>query len=257
MSELVGVLVIDDREHIAEMTSRMLEEATSDIITRTETRADDALATFDEGSIDAIVSDYDMPGMDGLELLEEVRDRDPDIPFILYTGRGSEDVASDAISAGVTDYLQKEDSLGNYDLLATRVISTVEQAETRRELRRARARFQALSENTPYGIITIDENSTIQYANETVEEILGHEHTELAGNSLTTLIPQRLRASHREALSEYIETGEKSLDWSSIYLHGLSADGEEIPLEIMFGEYDKDNDALFTGIIRERDETTT
>lgn len=239
------------------MTSRMLEEVTTGITTVTETRAGDALETFDGEAIDAIVSDYDMPGMDGLELLEAIRDRDPDVPFILYTGRGSEDVASDAISAGVTDYLQKDDDLSNYDLLATRVVGAVEHAETRRELRRTRARFQALSENAPYGVITIDEHSTIQFANETAGAIFGHDHTDLVGDSLQTLIPARLRDAHRSALTEYVATGERSLDWSSIELPGLRADGQEVPLEITFGEYDEHTTRLFTGIIRERDETSS
>lgn len=48
-----------------------------------------------------------MPGLDGLDVLERVRGEYPDLPFILFTGKGSEEIASDAISKGVTDYLQK------------------------------------------------------------------------------------------------------------------------------------------------------
>lgn len=48
-----------------------------------------------------------MPTANGLEFLESVRDRYPAIPFILYTGKGSEEIASDAISAGITDYVHK------------------------------------------------------------------------------------------------------------------------------------------------------
>jgi DNA-binding NtrC family response regulator len=49
-----------------------------------------------------------MPGVDGLEFLASVREEYPDLPFILFTGKGSEEIASEAISRGVTDYLQKE-----------------------------------------------------------------------------------------------------------------------------------------------------
>jgi DNA-binding NarL/FixJ family response regulator len=55
-----------------------------------------------------LVSRYDLPGRDGVALLEAVRDTDPDLPFVLFTDAGDEGVASRAISAGVTEYVQKE-----------------------------------------------------------------------------------------------------------------------------------------------------
>ncbi len=75
-----------------------------------------------------------MPGIDGLEFLQAVRERYPDLPFILFTGEGSETVASDAIAAGVTDYLQKGSGTEQYELLANRIRNAV---RARREDERA------------------------------------------------------------------------------------------------------------------------
>ncbi len=61
-----------------------------------------------------------MPGQDGIEFLESVRAIDEKLPFILFTGKGSEEVASEAISAGVTDYLQKHQGTDQYTMLANR-----------------------------------------------------------------------------------------------------------------------------------------
>ncbi|MFB6175738.1 MAG: response regulator, partial [Halobaculum sp.] len=69
--------------------------------------------------------DYEMPGEDGLELLASVRETHPDLPFVLFTGEGSESVASDAISAGVTDYLQKGSGTEQYTILANRISNAV------------------------------------------------------------------------------------------------------------------------------------
>nr|WP_252718750.1 response regulator [Haloarcula sp. CBA1122] len=69
--------------------------------------ATEALERLDGGGFDCVVSDYEMPEMDGLELLEEIRETNPSIPFILLTGRGDEETASAAIAAGVADYLLK------------------------------------------------------------------------------------------------------------------------------------------------------
>ncbi|WP_340102307.1 response regulator [Salinibaculum salinum] len=88
----------------------------------TETSPGDALVLLREDilDIDCIVSDYDMPGMNGIEFLEAVREECPDLPFILYTGKGSEEITSETISAGVTDYLQK----GEVDLISTQSLQT-------------------------------------------------------------------------------------------------------------------------------------
>ena len=87
--------------------------------------ADTAAAALKHlGWADCVVSEYDLPGSDGLELLETVRGRDPDLPFLLCTGTGSEAVASDAIAAGVTDYLRK----GVLDNGFGRLIDSIERA---------------------------------------------------------------------------------------------------------------------------------
>jgi DNA-binding NarL/FixJ family response regulator len=74
-----------------------------------------------------------MPGMDGIEFLQAVREEFPDLPFILFTGKGSEAVASEAISAGVTDYLQKDTGTNQYTVLTNRVRNAVKRREAERE----------------------------------------------------------------------------------------------------------------------------
>jgi len=83
---------------------------------------------------DAVVSDYEMPGMDGIEFLGRVRERDPELPFVLFTGRGSEDLASRAIAAGVTEYVRKGGGTDQYDLLTRRVELAVGRRRAEREL---------------------------------------------------------------------------------------------------------------------------
>ena len=77
-----------------------------------------------------------MPGQNGIEFLQRVRDEWPELPFILFTGKGSETVASDAISTGVTDYLRKGSGTERYELLANRITNAVQAQRATQELTR-------------------------------------------------------------------------------------------------------------------------
>ena len=131
-SERIRLLHVDDNPEITELTETFLERAGGQFDVRTARDVDEALERMADRSFDCIVSDYDMPGQTGIELLEAVRERDSELPFILYTGKGSEEVASEAISAGVTDYLQKGTGTDQYDLLANRIQNAVEQFRSNR-----------------------------------------------------------------------------------------------------------------------------
>jgi PAS domain S-box-containing protein len=136
MSDVVDrirVLHVDDDPHFTDLTATYLEREDERIVVRTETNAADALETLAELDFDCIVSDFDMPGQNGIEFLETVRDTSPDLPFILYTGKGSEEIASEAIRAGVTDYLQKGRGTDQYTLLANRIQNAVEQVRANRQ----------------------------------------------------------------------------------------------------------------------------
>ncbi|MFB6097089.1 MAG: response regulator [Haloferacaceae archaeon] len=138
--ETIRVLHVDDEPSFGELAGEFLERADDGIAVRTASSAERGLDLLSEHEIDCLVSDYDMPGMDGIAFLEAVRREYPDLPFILYTGKGSEEIASEAISAGVTDYLQKRTGTGQYDLLANRIRNAVERHRSARELEASRRR---------------------------------------------------------------------------------------------------------------------
>jgi len=130
MGDVIRVLHVDDEPDVADLTGTYLERQNSRLSVETATSAEDGLDQL-SADIDCVVSDYDMPGLNGIEFLDSVRQQYPDLPFILFTGKGSEEVASDAISAGVTDYLQKGAGTEQYELLANRITNAVEQTRAR------------------------------------------------------------------------------------------------------------------------------
>ena len=130
----IQVLHVDDEPSLTDLTATFLEREDDKFTVETANSGNEVLERVDSHLPDCIVSDYNMPGMDGLELLQGVRENNPDLPFILFTGKGSEEVASEAISADVTDYLQKGTGSETYELLANRIRNAV---NTRREAERA------------------------------------------------------------------------------------------------------------------------
>jgi CheY-like chemotaxis protein len=144
VSDPVRVLCVDDDAGIVGLSVAHLEREPGMSATGV-TSAAEALSRLEAGGVDCIVSDYEMPKRDGLDLLREVRALDGAFPFILFTGRGSEEIASEAISAGVTDYLQKGVGNDQYDILANRVRNAVEQYRATQELERTQRKLEELN----------------------------------------------------------------------------------------------------------------
>ena len=126
-SDAIRVLHVDDDPDFVALSATLVEREDDRIDVETATSAREGLERIAAGEFDCVVSDYDMPGQDGIEFLGAVREEHSELPFVLYTGKGSEEVAADAISAGATDYLQKERGNAQYAVLANRITNAVEQ----------------------------------------------------------------------------------------------------------------------------------
>lgn len=252
MENPIRVLHVDDEPDFAELAKAILERESDSIEVVSETDPERALERLDTEDFDCVVSDYQMPMRTGLELLKTVRENHPELPFILFTGRGSEEIASEAISAGVTDYIQKGGT-ERFDLLANRITNAVTAFRAKRTVEGTNLRFRMIAEAATDAIITVNEAGAIVYANPSVERIFGYSRDELENGELTRLIPPELRDRHRTAFDRYLETGERQLDWSSIRFRGLHKDGSQIPLNISFTDIHLRGQQLFTAIIREAD----
>lgn len=92
------VLVVDDEEDIRQSVAQILESSLTDVDIVTAVDAEEALRCLEAGGIDLIITDFRMPGMDGLELLRRCSESRPDVPRILMTAFGDLDIAVQAIN---------------------------------------------------------------------------------------------------------------------------------------------------------------
>lgn len=181
------VLAVTADPTVAQQLSDQLNEEFQ--LTSVQT-ANAALATLDETSdMQCIVSDYELPEVDGISLLETVRVQHPNLPFIIFTGKGSEAVASRAIHARVTDYL----IMDRFDNQWNRVIELIKQAiefhQARSNLTDMGVRLQNILQAFPDGVVILQDNS-IESANQKARDILGiGASVDLVGSSLDNIIP--------------------------------------------------------------------
>ena len=140
------VLVVDDEPAAADLAATYLERLLDGVETVTASSPETAMERLRDHPIDCVVSDHDMPGATGLDLLADVRAEIGDLPFILFTGKGSEEIASEAISAGVTDYLQKGGGADGYEMLANRVDNALSRQRAEADLRAINRKVTAIHE---------------------------------------------------------------------------------------------------------------
>jgi len=203
-SPRIRVLHVDDQQGFLDVTAEFLQRETDSLEVVTATSARDGIDRLDDERFDCIVSDYDMPGRDGLEFLEQVRTEYGDLPFILFTGKGSEEIASEAISAGVTDYLQKEAGGDQYTVLANRIRNAVDQARSRDALEASQERLSLFIEQSPLGVIEWDDNFDIVGVNEAAEDILGYPEADLTGCSWERIVPEIDRDDVSDIVTELL-----------------------------------------------------
>lgn len=103
---MISILLVDDEAQFLEVTRMFLERGRGIQVT-TATSGDQALEILQTRKFDAIISDYAMPGINGIEFMKQVKSLGDDTPFIIFTGKGREDIVIDALNFGADLYLEK------------------------------------------------------------------------------------------------------------------------------------------------------
>ena len=175
------VLYVDDEPGLLEIARAFLERS-GDFSVFVATSAEEALAGTQIQTMDAIVSDYQMPSMDGIAFLKAARERFGPIPFILFTGRGREEVVIEAINNGVDFYVQKGgDPKSQFAELAHKIRQAVSKKEAERQVHDSEQRLNDIIDFLPDPTFAIDRKGTVISWNRAMEEMTGVSASEILG----------------------------------------------------------------------------
>lgn len=178
---MISILYVDDERSLLEIGKHFLEQ-THEFKVDTATTADEALDRIRVNLYDAIISDYQLPGMDGIDLLKHLRKAGNQVPFIIFTGRSREQVVIEALNAGAAFYLQKGmDWESQFAELAYKVKVAVQHRETERQLLESRERLSGIIEFFPDATLGVDRSGRVTIWNRAMEEMTGIPASEMIG----------------------------------------------------------------------------
>ena len=193
--ETLRILLLEDVPMDAELVEYELTRARISFTSRCVNSRAQFLQSLDEFQPDLILSDYTLPGFDGMAALALAREKAPTVPFVIVTGSVNEETAVRCMKAGATDYLLKSNlaRIGpaiEGALAHSKLRSEQERAEA--ALQRSEANLRAIFNNSLQCFVLVDRDGTIKAFNRTAdawsERILARRLRE--GESITGFIPQ-------------------------------------------------------------------
>lgn len=206
---MISALYVDDEPGLLKLTKMFLKRE-KDITVDTADSASVALEMIRKATYDVIISDYEMPGLDGLEFLKMLRTSGNFTPFIIFTGKGREDVVIQAFNEGADFYIQKGgEPKPQFTELIHKIRRAVGHNQAEKALRGSEERFRSFVENANAIVYSITADGTLTYVSPNFTEILGHVAKEVVGHFFEFYIHPDDIVSWREFLGRVIGSSEK------------------------------------------------
>jgi PAS domain S-box-containing protein len=226
---MIPVLYVDDESTLLEVAKIYLDR-TGQFTVTTALSGSEALELLKTTRFDAVISDYQMPGMDGIALLKEVRSAYPQVAFIIFTGRGREEVAIEAYENGADFYLQKGGAIKpQFKELAQKITIAVGKRQAEEALRQSEFTFHSIFDTIQDAIYIYAPDGTIIDVNAGASAMDGYPREYFIGNT-----PYFLFAPERDDPTLLIKALKNAFNGEpqTLEFWGRHSSGEIIPKEI-------------------------
>ncbi len=175
-TERPRILVVDDDEGTRRILTLMLERKGFDV--ETAATGQDALEKTEHRPFGLVLLDLMLPDMQGVELLEPLKARHPDVEVIMVTGHASTETAIHALNAGAAAYITKplnmDEVLAEVRRIKEKQELVAEKRAAQKELRRREAQYRSLFEGVPIGLYRTTPDGQILHANQALVDMLGY-----------------------------------------------------------------------------------
>ena len=222
----IHVLHVDDDPSLQEITKLMLLDLDSSFEIDHACCVDEGFSKLAVGRYDVVVSDYEMPQKDGLQFLKELREQKIDIPFIIFTGKGREEVSIKALNLGVDGYFNKQGSPETvYGELCYGIIQTVDHKRAEEALKKSEEQYRAYTENSPIAFFVVNPEGKYTQVNDAATKLLLYSKNELLKMSIMDILFEKdislgLKqfATLKETGKSRFETALKRKDGEPVYV---------------------------------------
>lgn len=205
---MISVLYVDDESDFLFLGKNFLNKE-PDITVDTVTSAQEALTILKTRTYDAIISDYQMPVMDGIQFLQKVRSLYGRIPFLLFTGKGREEVVITALNSGVDFYIQKGgDAFSQFAELAHKIRQAVERKRAEDRLIESDRRFRKTLQTMKLIAFQLDSDGKVLFCNDHLLHLTGWRREEFMGRDFFEMaVPEDLRSLKKHSFQEALKKG--------------------------------------------------
>ena len=259
----VRVLLVDDDPNDRAIAGRHLRNAFPELDIEAAVDRRELDQALDTRAFDLVITDYHLHWIDGLTVLRLAKRQMPDVPVIMFTGTGTEEVAVEAMKAGLDDYILKTEArairlVGAAQQAVKRARTHAAMVEAQRSAnaaaRLSHERSERLVESANDAIVSIDKDGRITSWNSRAQDLFGWGREDVLGRTLTDMvIPERWRTPHREAVERIVAGGVPvPLTRHQSGLAGLHKAGNEVPVEVSIAHEQIDDGWVFTGFVRDQ-----
>lgn len=238
---IAKVLIVDDEEDFLSVVRALLE--TQSFAIETASSVGEAMAILKQRMPDAVVCDYMMPGINGIELLKWMHKEGWEVPFILLTGQGREEVVIEAINNGANYYVQKGGSIETLIAeLKHKLGLAIKHAADEEELRLS----QFSLDNASLAIVWFDGDGGIVRANRAAGELLGCSVEEMLSRNMLEIDIGMSQDRWAEILDICRRLGRLRYDASF-----LRSTGDMLPVEIELNLFERCGRPCLVGFLRD------